>query len=551
MALMHLAFKLYTAKAEAFEEATKDPESEQARVLFDCLKRNRSSEYGSMYDFGSISSIEDYQAKIPIVRYKDLKPFVAKIMQEGSRALTSDETIFFALTSGSTGRHKFIPVTEYSIKKKQQATSLWAYHIVKDYPQILDGKVLAVVSPEVEGYTRSGIPFGAESGHGYKRMPPKVREQYVLPYEVIEITDYDSKYYTILRLAAEENVTTIASLNPSTIVLLAQKLDEMKGGIIEDIEKGTLQKDILVPDNIRSVVEKKLKPNPQRAAELRAIVDEKKRLLPVDVWPGLQLIECWQGGSVGVYISEFGKYYDGVPVRDFGYLASEVRGSIPVRDNDPAGILAINLNFYEFIPREDICRPDARPLLAREVEKGKEYYIILTTPGGLYRYNIDDVIRVVGFHNNTPLVEFVQKGQNVCSVTGEKLYEEQVVRAVDKAVKKNKLPVKHFTACLQPGETYCYSFLVEFGEYVQPYKKKEFLKDIDLELCDINCEYESKRKSQRLCHPELKVVKSGEFDKLRSEKVKKGTPDGQFKLAALNHKMDQFDDVVIEEHIRL
>ena len=551
MSLMQIAFKLLGLRARAFEKATKVPEKAQKKILFEYLRRNEGTEYGVKYGFGDIKSIEDYQQKVPIVKYKDIRPLIRRIMNGESGVLTSDKVTFFAITSGSTGHHKFIPVTEFSIKKKSQATSLWAYYIQRDYSDIFSGKILIVVSPEIEGYTKGGIAFGAESGHGYRRMPAMVNSQYVVPYEVMTISDYDSKYYAMLRLAVEEDISTIGALNPSTIVLLAHKIEDMREDIIADIKMGTLKNDLLISDEIRQVVEQRLKPNPERAAELKRILDEKKYLLPIDIWPNMRLVECWKGGTVGVYLSELKKYYGDIPVRDWGYIASEIRGSIAIQDEDAGGVLTVDLNFFEFIPRESICEEGVKPLLSHELVEGGEYYIIMTTPGGLYRYDIDDIVRVVRFHNNTPVIEFVQKGKNVCSVTGEKLYEEQVVKAVDNAVKKHNMPVRDFTACLQPGKTYCYSFLVEFGEYVHAHKKKEFLKDIDLELCDINCEYESKRNSQRLCHPELKVVKKGEFDKLRNEKVKNGTPDGQFKITKLNHQVGHFENVIVEEHIRL
>ena len=93
---------------------------------------------------------------------------------------------------------------------------------------------------------------------------------------------------------------------------------------------------------------------------------------------------------MGVYISHLKKYFgNDVAIRDFGYLSSEARASIPMRDSGCGGVLAIMSNFYEFIPREEMAKGEKRFLLSHQLETGKEYYVILTTPGGLYRYNID------------------------------------------------------------------------------------------------------------------------------------------------------------------
>ena len=127
----------------------------------------------------------------------------------------------------------------------------------------------------------------------------------------------------------------------------------------------------------------------------------------------LILIECWKGGTVKLYLKEFPQYFGDVPVRDFGCLSTEARSSIPISDSGAGGVLAIDTNFYEFIPKEDMGRQQKRFLLADELEIGKEYFLIVTTPGGLYRYNVDDIIRVDGFFNDTPVIEFMQKESGI------------------------------------------------------------------------------------------------------------------------------------------
>ncbi|MGB3114352.1 MAG: GH3 auxin-responsive promoter family protein, partial [Candidatus Omnitrophota bacterium] len=515
----------------------------------ECLTRNEKTLYGQEHKFAAISTIDEYQKNVPLNDYESLEPYIEKMKKGEKNILTVDKPILFGTTSGTTGRQKFIPITGYSRVKKSDVMDLWIYYISKDHPDIFDGKILAIVSPEIEGYTGSGTPFGSESGHGYRNLPDVVKILYAIPYEVFEIKDYEAKYYCILRIAMEENITTIASMNPSTIVLLCQKIDKMKEDIIEDIEKGMLKKDLDILEETRERIDERLRPNSERAHALKAILEEKGELLPKDIWPNMRLIECWKGGTVGLYLKEFPKYFGDIPIRDFGYLASELRGSVPVSDAGAGGVLAIKTNFYEFILKEDMGKRKKRILLCDQLEAGKEYFIIATTTAGLYRYNIDDIIRVTGFFNKTPVIEFVQKGLNVSSVTGEKLYESQVVEAVHKAVEKHQMPLRFFTACIQTEDKVGYSFLVEFAEVLPHHKKKDFLISIDEELCKTNCEYESKRRSQRLCHPVLKVVKSGEFQKFREKKVNEGAHDGQFKVSELTCDIEVFRHFEVEEDI--
>ncbi|MCK4462832.1 MAG: GH3 auxin-responsive promoter family protein [Candidatus Omnitrophica bacterium] len=551
MNIVSYALKILVPKAKAFEEATKDPIKAQRKALFEFLVRNQKTKYGLKYNFSKIKSIDEYQDIVPLNNYEMLYPYIERMTRGESNILTVDKPILFGITSGTTGRPKFIPVTKYSRSKKADVMDLWIYYISRDHPEMFDGKILALVSPEVEGHTESGMPYGAETGHGYKNLPDIVKALYVLPYQVFEIKDYNARYYTILRIGLEHNVTTIATMNPSTIILLCRKIEKIKQNIIKDIEKGILDKDLDIPGDIRKTIEKSLKPNPKRANELKMILKERKGLLPKYFWPNMALIECWKGGTVGLYLREFPRYFGNVPVRDFGYLSSEARSSIPISDEGSGGILAVNANFYEFIPKEDIGKSEKRILLCDQLEKGREYSIVLTTPGGLYRYNIDDVIRVDGFFNKTPIIKFVQKGLDVTSITGEKLYESQVVEAVNRATERHKLFIEFFAALIQWGKIPRYVFLVEFTENPPMDKKKDLLRSIEQELCHINVEYQTKRKSQRLDHPVLKVVSNGDFEKYRARKVQEGMHDGQFKIPQLTPDLGFQKNFNIEEEISI
>jgi len=551
MNLAYIAIKMLARKAKAFESSTKDPMAAQKRTLFEYLKRNKDTEYGKAYNFSGIKSIEEYQKLVPMSDCDSLRPYVDRMTNGEPNILTADKPVFFGLTSGTTARRKFIPVTKYSRDKKTETTDLWSYYIVRDHPGILEGKILAVINTDVEGFTPSGVPYGAESGHGYNNLPLPVRHLYVLPYQIFDIQDYESRYYCILRIGMEHKITTIATLNPSTIVLLCQKAEIWKEKIIKDIERGTLNEGLDIPQDIRESVTKSFKPNPKRGAELRAILKEKGELLPKYFWPEMQLIECWKGGTVKLYLKELPKYFGPVPIRDFGCLSTEARSSIPMNDHGAEGVLAINANFYEFVPRGEMGREEKRFLLCDQLEKGKEYYLIATTPGGLYRYNIDDIIVVDGFFNSTPVIEFVQKGLNAVSITGEKLYESQLNEAINRAAERHDLVIEFFSACPEFGTPSRYIFLVEFNEDPPAEKKKALLKSVEGELANLNNEYEYVRKAQLLGPPVLKVVKKGDFERYRAKRISEGIRDSQFKAPQLASDCNFQDNFSIEEEITI
>jgi hypothetical protein len=544
-----LVLKLLYFKAKRFEAATKDPASTQRRILLDYIRRNRHTEYGMKYNFSDIRSVDDYRLLVPINDSETIFPYVEKIRSGGRNILTKDDVIFFGLTSGTTGKPKLIPVTRFSRAKKAETMDLWAYYISRDHPHILNGKILALVNPDDYDMTEGGALVGAESGHAYRNMPSIVKRFYAVPYEVFLIEDYEAKYYCILRVALAQRITTIATLNPNTIVLLCHKIEKYRDRLIEDIANGTLDTRIKVPAYIRAALERGFRPDAARAEELRNIVKEKKELLPKYFWPDLELIECWKGGTVKLYLKELPHYFGDVPVRDFGCLSTEARSSIPMSDTGAGGVLAITTNFYEFIPKEDIGRRDRRVLLCDELRKGKEYFIIVTTPGGLYRYNIDDVVKVDGFFNRTPVIEFIQKGLSAVSVMGEKLYESQLDAAVNAAADRLKIMLDFFSACVDFENGPRYIFLAEFAPSAAHADRKAFLKAVEQELCRENSEYKYTRDSQLLKPPVLKVVKRGEFERYRARRVKAGANDSQFKVPELSADPEFYKNFAVEEEI--
>jgi len=551
---MNLAYTLLKAlilKARAFEDSTKDPIASQKRLLLEYLERNKDTEYGRKHNFSRIRSIEDYQRLVPISDCESMRPYVERIAKGESNILIVDKTIFFGITSGTTSRPKLIPLTRYSRNKKTEVANLWAYYISRDHPRILNGKILAIISPEVEGFTEAGIPYGAESGHAYKNLPDIVKGLYALPPAVFDIADYETRYYCILRIGMAEDVTTVATLNPSTIVLLCEKIEKWNDRIIDDIEHGTLDKNLTLPEETRNSLERFLKPDPKRAEELRKILKDKKELLPKYFWPNMELIECWKGGTVKLYLKELPRYFGGVPVRDFGCLSTEARSSIPMSDEGAGGVLAINTNFYEFIRKDEIGRHEKRVLTCDQLEKGREYFLIVTTAGGLYRYNIDDIIRVNDFFNKTPVIEFIQKGLNAVSITGEKLYESHVNEAINAAAAKHKLLIEFFSASVEFSQPSRYIFLVEFNGEPSYNEKKGLLNSIEEELYRQNAEYEAIRRAQLLGAPKLKVVKKGGFEKYRMRKIEEGAHDGQFKAPELTADENFQKNFEIAEEIRM
>ncbi len=197
---------------------------------------------------------------------------------------------------------------------------------------------------------------------------------------------------------------------------------------------------------------------------------------------------------MGAYLRQYDEYFGDRPIRDPGLIASEGRFTIPIEDNTPAGILDITRHYFEFIPEDQEDREEPETVEAHELVEGRNYFILPTTAGGLYRYQIHDLVRCVGFHGKAPVIEFLNKGAHFSSMTGEKVSEFQVVAAVREAQGRLGIPLKSFLLLPNWGQPPHYVLLVEeddlpTGEEVEG----RLAAEVEARLARLNVEYENKR----------------------------------------------------------
>jgi hypothetical protein len=518
--------------AARFDEGTKSVAETQQRKLLEILEKNAGTEYGREYGFRAIRSLADFAKAVPVVKYDDMAERVKRMAAGEKNILTAEDPVMFARTSGTTGEPKLIPVTP-TCQGRDHADQMrtWLFHAQKDHPTIFAGKVLSLVSPAVEGHTPAGIPFGSTSGHIYQNLPAIVRRTYIVPYPVFEIEDHAAEFYVLMRLGLAGNVTFLCTANPSSITKLCEFTQEHAEALIRDVRDGTLKADLELSRESRAVVEGLLRAEPDRSRELEAMRAKRHgKLLPADFWPELALIGCWKGGTVGSHVEGFGAWFDpdgNAPraVRDWGYLSSEARGSVPITDEGAGGVLTVGTNVYEFV---DVDQLDANPdeperwsfLGAHEVDSPRDYYVFVTTTGGLYRYDINDIVRVEGFHNEAPVITFQRKGRGMTSITGEKVSDNQIIEAVNAAATESGVALAHFRA-LADADGARYLFQVEPQGQLSESQGKGLLEAIDKKLASMNLEYDGKRKSERLGAPALEVMKAGWHDRGKQSQGKR------------------------------
>jgi hypothetical protein len=539
-----------------FEAATHQPRAVQEALLFDILRHQANTAFGRDHRFNVIGTVADFRRQLPVAGYDYFEPYIARVRRGETAALLADRRVhMFALTSGTTAVRKFIPVTQQYLDDYRRGWNIWGLKVFRDHPEVRMQPILQMSGDWDEFRSESGVPCGAVTGLTAQMQKRIIRWLYSVPPCIARIKDPRAKYYSVLLLSIPRKVGMIIAANPSTLINLARTGDQEKELLIRDIHDGTLSSRLDLPADIRADLTRRLRKHPERARQLEDIVARTGTLYPKDYWPSDCLLGNWTGGSVGSYLRHYPRYFGTTPVRDVGLIASEGRMTIPLSDATPSGVLDVTTHYFEFIPEAEGDSPNPTVLAAHELKEGATYYILLTTAFGLYRYHIHDLVRVTGFHNATPLIEFLSKGSHFANVTGEKLSEHHVTQAMAEVLRELELTLTAYgVAPCWPSnggsedfEQPYYGLFVEEGDLPDGSVGPRLAELLDARLRRLNVEYDSKRESQRLSPVRLELVRTGfwlQWDRQRLQQT--GGTLEQYKHPCLINDL-QFRDRVNRE----
>lgn len=525
--------------ADFLAQTSRTPEV-QRELLLSRIARNADSTFGRDHHFHEIRSVADFRKRVPIRGYEGHEPYIARVREGETTALfgPGTEILMFAMTSGTTATPKTIPVTREALNDYREGWLIWGIMAFDAHHEIIDNglkPILQLASDWREKVTPSGIPCGAITGLTAQMQNPIVRLVYCMPPSGSRIKDIESKYYVALRLSTYRDVGATIAANPSTILAIARLGDREKETLIRDLRNGTIDKKWQIPEDVTQAI--KIRSRWKRknaAARLEEIVERTGRLLPKDYWPNFQFLANWTGGTMGAYLRSYPEFFGDAPIRDVGLIASEGRMTIPIEDGTASGILDIRHSFFEFIPEDAIHQETPDTLEAHELKEGERYFILPTTAGGLYRYQIHDLVRCTGFHGNAPMLEFLNKGAHFSSLTGEKLSEFHVVKALAETQRSLGLRFNAYILLPTWADTPYYSLLVEDADLPSLEVAGQLADEADRQLSKINFEYENRRETLRLAGVKVRKLPSGAWaDFQRRRLAKSGGTVEQYKQPCL------------------
>ena len=536
----------------------KHPKHAAAQTLRNILAISRDTVYGKEHRFDvilSATNTEDlfrlYRQYVPVNdSFEPLRPYVERHKNGEENVLFPGKPDMYATTSGTTSEPKWIPMTHKYLKDVYgKMTHVWIWNFICHRSRIFGGHLFTTVGKELEGYAPDGTVFGSVSGVLVRDVPKIIKKHYTAPACVMSIDDYAARNYTLMRLAMQyRDVTLWATANPSTILELLRTLNENTEEMIEDIEKGTLSWNFDISSYIREELEAYMSPQPERAEELRQLLNEYGKLEPKHFWPWLQLLSTWKCGNTKIYMEKYMDQFnwDKTMYQELGYIATECRFGFSLDDTNES-VLFPHFHYYEFVEESELDKPHKHFLQIYELEKGKRYCAYVTTYSGLFRYNMNDLVEVGGNFYDTPTVHMVSKVNGIVSMTGEKLYEPQFIDAVHKTEELMGIKTKFFVGFADVRESK-YHFYYEFEDAdIDQEIVNEFNKVVDRKLQEINNEYESKRASFRLKEPQAHILSNNAYARFKKAMLSDGWRDGQFKFNLLmqddmrRRKFDQIE----------
>lgn len=431
-----IASLVFALSYRRFLAACREPFGAQARVLRRILRQAAHTRIGEEHDFSRIARLRDnreairtFQAAVPIRSHAAMRADLEAVYAGDWRRLCPSRPLFFAMTAGSTGRYKYIPFTREFRRELGVGSRIFYGALEAGSPGLRGRKAQFLVGSAEGGMTPDGIPQGFASGFNYRNLPRLVRDRFILPYWIFTLEDVEDRSYAAGRLlAGNRELGALCAISPVNLINVRQALERNVERLFRDLEDGTLtlRGAPVAPGEYHG------RPDPVLAGALRDAWRRDGTLPNRLLFPSLELLVCWQGGNMSYYLDELDRHFGLSRHFEFPISASEGIFAIPHRRDRAGGILAVTSHFLEFLP-EDAASDSPEPLTADRLRPGAEYRLVVTNSGGLYRYDMEDIVRVTSRYRATPVIEFVSKKDRQVSVSNERITELDVTVAMQAA----------------------------------------------------------------------------------------------------------------------
>nr|XP_057917646.1 GH3 domain-containing protein isoform X2 [Doryrhamphus excisus] len=411
----------------------------QEDTLMGRLRKNEQTIYGRLFDFSSIKDSATFRERHPITTYEHYRDLISRVAAGEEKVITAEKTSILAMTSGTSGPSAMLLSTkDTNAEFFLQGVAVCLDAMRETFPatENLQRTTKFFYTPTFR-QSQAGIPIGPNSS-----TPASSRHMlnlYTTPSPAFQVhNEKDALYLHLLFSLKDPSVGILESNFASTVFYAFSALQERWQELLEDIERGKVSNALNLEPDVRVKLETLMKPpDPKRAAQLRANFQAGFRGIAKRLWPDLHLILAVDSGSNEIYgeMLRAGSC-QGIPFYSPFYAATEGLIGVNLWPEDPKRryLLCPRSMFCEFLPENSMDEEMPSTLLMEEVKDGQNYELVITNAAGLFRYRLGDVVKVVGFHNRCPIVEFQYRRGQMLSVRGEKVSEVMFLDALKKAV---------------------------------------------------------------------------------------------------------------------
>lgn len=472
------------------------PFETQEGVLFSQLFRAEDTEYGKKYGFSSIASYEDFKKSVPIVTYEEFEPYIERARQGEKDVFWPGHVKNFAKSSGTTNaKSKYIPITDESLeychyKAGKDLVSIYANNHPEN--QLFQNKNLRL-GGSAELYANYNTKVGDLSAILIDNLPFWVEITTTPSKKVSLMSEWESKLSAIVGEVQHEEVGSLVGV-PSWMMVLLQR-------VLKETGKASIS----------------------------------------ELWPNLEVF--FHGG---ISFKPYKEQYRELMGKDINYyeIYNASEGFFGIQDRYGADDMLLMLDygiFYEFIPMDEFNKGNLDAISLKDVEIGKNYALVITTNGGLWRYLIGDT---VCFTSTSPYrIKIAGRTKHYINVFGEELMIDNVESALDEACRKTGASIVDYTGApvfMVQGKNGAHEWIIEFSK--EPNSFEEFSSIFDSHLKEINSDYEAKRyKDITLNKPIIHKAKPHLFYNWLEKRGKLG---GQNKVPRLSNTREYLDPLL-------
>jgi GH3 auxin-responsive promoter len=473
------------------------PMDAQREVLQDLVTSAQYTEFGRKYHFPELFNIKSYKEAVPIHEYEDMKPYIERIMQGEQNIIWNTPIFWFAKSSGTTSdKSKFIPVSDESLQDchyKAAKDVLTMYYQSNPDSALLTGKGLVIGGSHNINPMNNEAQFGDLSAVLLQNSPFWGHWLRTPDLSIALMDEWENKIEKLAKSTIKENVTSVSGVPTWTIVLFKR--------ILEITGKQTIN----------------------------------------EVWPSLELY-MHGGVSFTPYKEQFQKLIG----KDIHYLemynASEGFFAAQEKPGDDGMLLFADHGiFMEFMPVNEYGKQDPKTVSLQDVETGKNYAMIISTNGGLWRYLLGDTIQFTSI--NPFYIKVSGRLKHYINAFGEEVIVDNADKAIAIASQKTNTVVNDYTAApvyFSDNSNGAHEWLIEFEN--EPASLENFTIELDSALKNINSDYEAKRhKNIALRLPLIHSLKKGTFNKWLQSKKRLG---GQHKVPRLSNERTLIEEIL-------